>query len=313
MVGGQKRNCLHRVTRNGAYLSAVPHRLNGTELSWEEFRDNLCLRYGLMPQDVPTTCNSCGKRFSIEHALSFPKVGLVLARHDDAAKEWVSLGSRALFPSSITHKTKIGSSTVQGERTGAGARQKGRESDGGADTIGAAQGGRARTVNGAARLVGQPVQVQVPAESRADVSTHILWKQRTTTMFDIRIVNLDAGSYLRMTPEKALAKAEKEKKNFYLQACLERRSTFTSMVYYADGITGAEALATQKRLATLLSYKLKRENLEMCGFVRARISLAIVRSNSLLLHGPRYKGARIRQLPDLTDGAVMALLASGCG
>ena len=33
-------------------------------------------------------------------------------------------------------------------------------------------------------------------------------------MFDIQIVNLDAGYYLRMTPEKDLAKAEKEKKDF---------------------------------------------------------------------------------------------------
>ena len=72
-------------------------------------------------------------------------------------------------------------------------------------------------------------------------------------MFDIRIVNLDAGSYLRMTPEKALPKAEKEKKDLYLQAYLESRRTFTPMVYSADGITGAEALAAQKRLAALLS------------------------------------------------------------
>ena len=76
-------------------------------------------------------------------------------------------------------------------------------------------------------------------------------------MFDIRIVNLDAGSYLCMTPEKALAKAEKEKKDFYLQACLERRRTFTPIVYSANGILGAEALAAQKMLAALLSYKLK--------------------------------------------------------
>ena len=48
-------------------------------------------------------------------------------------------------------------------------------------------------------------------------------------MFDIRIANLNAGSYLRMMPEKALAKAEKEKKDLYLQACLERRRTFTPM------------------------------------------------------------------------------------
>ena len=49
-------------------------------------------------------------------------------------------------------------------------------------------------------------------------------------MFDIRIVNLDAGSYLRMTPEKALANAEKEKKDLYHQAFLDRRRTFTPMV-----------------------------------------------------------------------------------
>ena len=36
-------------------------------------------------------------------------------------------------------------------------------------------------------------------------------------MFDIRIVNLNTGSYLRMTPENALAKAEKEKKVLHLQ------------------------------------------------------------------------------------------------
>ena len=60
-------------------------------------------------------------------------------------------------------------------------------------------------------------------------------------MFDIRIANLDTGSYLRMTPEKYLAKAEKKKKYLYLQDCLERRSSFTSMVSSADGIHGAEA------------------------------------------------------------------------
>ena len=81
------------------------------------------------------------------------------------------------------------------------------------------------------------------------------------------------------------------------------------MVYSAEGIPGAEALAAQKRLAALLSYKLKREYPEMCGFVQARISLAIVRSNSLLLRSPCDKGARIRQRPELTAGAVMPLLA----
>ena len=46
----------------------------------------------------PVTCNGCGKKFSIEHVLSCPKGWLVLVRHDDAAKEWVALGVRALIP-----------------------------------------------------------------------------------------------------------------------------------------------------------------------------------------------------------------------
>ena len=62
------------------------------------------------------------------------------------------------------------------------------------------------------------------------------------------------------------------------------------MVYSAGGITRAKALAAQKRVAALLSYNLNREYSEKCGFVRARISLAIVRSNILLLCGPHEKG-----------------------
>ena len=81
------------------------------------------------------------------------------------------------------------------------------------------------------------------------------------------------------------------------------------MVYSADGIPGAEALAAQKSLAALLSYKLKREYSEMFGFLWARVLIAIVRSNNLLLCGPCNKGARIWQQPELMDGAVMSLLA----
>ena len=174
---------------------------------------------------------------------------------------------------------------MQGERTGAGQRQEGGEADSGTDTVGL-------TVNGSAKLIGKPGQVVVPAELRADVSAHGFWKRGTTAMFDIRVVNLDAGSYLRMTPEKtlakalakALSKAEKEKKDLYLQACLECRRTFTLMVYSADEIPGAEALAAQKRSAALLSYKLKRKYLEMCGKPREGLSPESVNALKSFVH-----------------------------
>ena len=74
--------------------------------------------------------------------------------------------------------------------------------------------------------------------------------------FYMRIVNLDAGYYLCQTSAKALTTAEKEKKYKYLHNCLERRRYFTPMVYSADGITGTEAVAAHKRLASLLSNNL---------------------------------------------------------
>ena len=110
-------------------------------------------------------------------------------------------------------------------------------------------------------------------------------------MFDILIFNLGEGSYLRITPKKYLAKAEKEKKDLYLQACFDGRRTFTPMVYSEYRIPGLEAFSAQNRFAALLSYNLKREYSEICDFVRARMSLAIVRSNILLLCGPWDKGA----------------------
>ena len=76
-----------------------------------------------------------------------------------------------------------------------------------------------------------------------------------------------------------------------------------------DIIPGTNAVAAQQHLASLLSNKLKREYSEICGFIRARMSLAIVMSNTFLLRDTRYKEAYIIQRQDLEDGEVMALLA----
>ena len=57
-----------------------------------------------MPQDTPATRDGCSKRFSINNTLSCPKGGLVLAQHNDDAKEWGALGAWALIPSAISYK-----------------------------------------------------------------------------------------------------------------------------------------------------------------------------------------------------------------
>ena len=120
-------------------------------------------------------------------------------------------------------------------------------------------GGNVREVNWSVEFARRPGQVAVPTESSSYVSAHGFWKQGTTVVFDIRIVNLDAGSYLCTAPEKSLENEYKDKKGLYIQDFLEHIRYFTPMVYSVDIITGAEALAPHKRLSALLSFKLKRE------------------------------------------------------
>ena len=67
-----------------------------------------------MPQYILATCDVCGKRFLIKHTLSCPKGGLVLAHHDDAAKESDAIGAWDLVPSANTYKPIINSRTIQG-------------------------------------------------------------------------------------------------------------------------------------------------------------------------------------------------------
>ena len=74
----------------------------------------------------------------------------------------------------------------------------------------------------------------------------------------MRIINLDAGSYLRHTSEKELETAYKENKDKYLQPCLDRRRYFNPMVYSTDRIAGTEAVAAQQHLALLLSNNMKQ-------------------------------------------------------
>ena len=97
------------------------------------------------------------------------------------------------------------------------------------------------------------------------------------------------------TQKGSLQKADKGRKELYLQDFLEHRYYFTPMVCSAAGIPVVEALAAQKRLSALLSFKMKQDYSELCGCVRARMALAIVRSNTLFLRIPWYKEACILQ------------------
>ena len=81
-----------------------------------------------------------------------------------------------------------------------------------------------------------------------------------------------------MTPEKDIEKAEKENKYRYLQECLGCRCHFTPLFFSSDRIPVKEAWSATLKMASHLSFKIKtkRGYSEMCGFVWARMALAVV-------------------------------------
>ena len=117
-----------------------------------------------------------------------------------------------------------------------------------------------------------------------------------------QVTDTDAKFYLASSSEKVLERAAKAKKSKYLDACLERRRSFTPLVYSVDGMACKEARAWEKRVASLISSKMNRTYSEMVGFVRARMSLAVVRMNTHLLRGSRVP---FGWKPVIYDGASM--------
>jgi hypothetical protein len=181
--------------------------------------------------------------------MSCRKGGLILHRHNDLVSTWGQLCGQAHTPSTVSDEPLILPS-------------------------------RAMPVAGTNRTVPSP-------ELRGDLAVHGFWSKGQTAIFDVRITDTDQPSNRNTDPSKVLLRHEKEKKAKYGDLCIARRRTFTPLVFSVDGLLGKEATAASKRLASSLAAKWKRSYSEICGFVRSRLSFALVRSSSRCLRGDR--------------------------
>ena len=87
---------MEQATAAGAWLSTIPDRFSGTELTKDEWFDNVAIRYGRRPADLPDHCNGCGTGLTLKHGLNCKRDGLVGIRHDDVHDKWAHLCSIAL-------------------------------------------------------------------------------------------------------------------------------------------------------------------------------------------------------------------------
>ena len=65
---------IERQHETGAWLNCFPFARLGMTLSAQEFRSGLSMRYDLTLDDLPLSCDGCGKKYSTRHAFKCHKV-----------------------------------------------------------------------------------------------------------------------------------------------------------------------------------------------------------------------------------------------
>ena len=138
----------------------------------------------------------------------------------------------------------------------------------------------------------------------ADLCVRGVWEPQTEALFDIRVVDTDARSYRSRSPRDVLRTAEGEKKRKYLQACQNRHATFTPLCVSVDGMLGSESEFFVKRLSDFLAVKWERPYSVVTGWVRARLSFAILRAALLCVRGSRTKWRSL----GIIDGASLPIV-----
>ena len=119
------------------------------------------------------------------------------------------------------------------------------------------------------------------------MAAHNFWKAGCCAVFDVRVTDTDAPSQRGMDPMSCLARHEKDKKKRYLQHCTDRHRSFTPLVFSVDGLFSSECLAAVRRLSFLLAEKWNRKYSVVCGYVRARLQIALVRASGRCLRAER--------------------------
>ena len=276
-VPPEQERKLRRGTLTGQFLTVMPSEVSGTTLSAEEFRVGILLRLGMTPKGLPSLCDGCGAPFTVEHAHRCKKGGLVTSRHNEIRDTHIHLNQLATPASTVLSEPKIFT---------------GREEQ----FVKGSVDGTVRGLNGR--------NVKVKWGKKGDMLVKNFWAPGTECIFDVQVTDTDQPSYLRMDPKKALETLAAAKKNKYLSACLLQRRHFTPLLISVDGLMESEGEAYCQRLASKLADKWQKPYSSVMGYVKSRLSIALVRAVHLTIMGSRIPATEIGQRRPLWEGAA---------
>ena len=137
--------------------------------------------------------------------------------------------------------------------------------------------------------------------ARLNIRARGFWSTGQDAFFDVRVFHPNAPSNCSMTTTAAYRKHESMKKREYAQRVQEvEHGVFTPLVLSTTGGMGREATTFYKRLADGISRKEQKQYSVVMGWIRCRLSFAILCSAILCIRGSRSSHHRPKHELNIT-------------
>jgi hypothetical protein len=242
---------LKAATEKGAssWVTATPSYDHGTVLHKGEFTDAVYIRYGWALLNLPSTC-ACGVSFDVQHALDCKLGGLRAIQHNEV-RDVLAQCMREAGHTLVEVEPQL--QELSGE-------------------------------------VFEYKSANKEADARSDIKCCGFWSNKRQAYFDVKVVSPFARSYAHLKPAQLFKMAERAKIREYRERILEvEHADFNPLVFTCTGGMAPQCHLIMKRLAEQLSKKQNIQQSVVSGWLRCRLSFALLRTTLLCVRATRRK------------------------
>ena len=232
-----------------SWVTAAPSYDHGTVLNKGEFVDAVCMRYGWDLADLPLNC-VCGAAFNVQHALDCMIGGYRMIQHNEVR----DLLAKSLREAGMTAvETEPCLQPLSGERFELKSANK-------------------------------------DDNARSDLKCVGFWSKMRQAYFDVKVVSPYARSYDHMSSASLYRMAEKSKEREYKDRIRNvEHGDFNPIVFSTTGGMAPQCHLIVKRISDLISDRNGIAKSVVSGWLRCRLSFALLRTTLLCVRGTRAK------------------------
>jgi len=127
-------------------------------------------------------------------------------------------------------------------------------------------------------------------DARSDIKVTGFWREMRQAYFDVKVVSPFARSYSHLTQASMMKTAEKAKMREYRERIRDvEHADFNPLVFTTMGAMAPQCQIVVKKLAEKLSEKQGTNRSVVTGWLRVRLSFALLRTSLQCIRGTRRK------------------------